>query len=237
VARVVTFAVAALAAAALLGAADGSASPAQNARLIGTVGPGFSIVLTNAQGARVTRLDPGTYDVEVRDLSFEHNFRLTGPGVTRVTGVEEQGTENWTVTLTDGTYRFLCDPHSSTMRGSFAVGNAATQPAPAPTPPARVVTPKTRLVLQSGPDYEITLKTAAGAAVRTMKRGTYTIVVRDRSRIHNAHVRGPGFDRATTLTFQGTQRWRARLARTGTLRFLCDPHVFQGMRGSARIVR
>ena len=70
-----------------------------------------------------------------------------------------------------------------------------------------------------------------------MKRGTYTVTVRDRSRIHLAHVRAPGFDRTTTLPFQGTQRWRARLARTGTLRFLCDPHVLQGMRGSAKIVR
>jgi plastocyanin len=233
--RAVAFA-SSLAFAALLCVADGSASPAQSTKLVGTVGPGFSIVLADAQGTRVTRLDPGTYDVEVRDLSPEHNFRLTGPGVTRFTGIEEQGTESWTVTLTDGTYRFLCDPHSSQMRGTFAVGNAPSQPPPSP-PPARVVTPKTRLVLASGPDFTITLRTAAGAAVRTMKRGTYTVTVRDRSRIHLAHVRAPGFNRTTTLPFQGTQRWRATLARTGTLRFLCDPHVLQGMRGSARIVR
>jgi hypothetical protein len=28
-----------------------------------------------------------------------------------------------------------------------------------------------------------------------------------------------------------------KLARVGTLRFLCDPHAVDGMRGSAKIVR
>jgi plastocyanin len=98
------------------------------------------------------------------------------------------------------------------------------------------VTPKTRLVLTSGPNFTISLKTAAGATVKTMKRGTYTIAVRDRSRIHNARVRAPGYARATTLPFTGTQTWKAKLARAGTLRFLCDPHALQGMRGSAKVV-
>ena len=58
-----------------------------------------------------------------------------------------------------------------------------------------------------------------------MKVGTYTLTVRDRSRFHNAHVVGPGYNRKTTLAFVGTQRWKVRLARAGTLRFLCDPHA------------
>jgi len=63
------------------------------------------------------------------------------------------------------------------------------------------------------------------------------MVVRDRSRIHNAHVVAPGFNRKTTLPFVGAQRWKVKLARPGALRFLCDPHASTGMRGSARIVR
>jgi plastocyanin len=233
--RAVGLTLAGLAVAALLWAADGAAVHAQNPKLFGTVGPGESIVLRDAQGARVTRLDPGTYDVEVEDLSDEHNFHLRGPGVNRQTVVETQGKDSWTVTFTDGTYTYLCDPHSTTMRASVSVGNPPAAAPPRQAAPA--VTARTRLVLTSGPGEVITLKTAAGANVKTMKRGTYTVRVRDRSRIHNAHVVAPGFNKKTTLPFVGTQTWKMPLRRTGTLRFLCDPHAITGMKGSAKIVR
>ena len=232
--RVLVFALA-LAAAALLGATDGAAVQTQNVKLVGTVGPGFSITLEDAQGSRVRNLEPGTYDIEVKDLSEEHNFHLTGPGVDRLTPVGATTTESWTVTLTNGTYRYVCDPHSTTLRGSFTVGATPTPP-PTSTPPP--VTAKTKLVLTSGPGFVITLKTAKGKAVKTMKRGTYTMVVRDRSRIHNAHVVAPGFNRKTSpLTYKGSQTWKVKLKKTGTLRFLCDPHARGGMKGSAKIVR
>ncbi|HSF62482.1 MAG TPA: plastocyanin/azurin family copper-binding protein [Gaiellaceae bacterium] len=225
----------ALAAAALLGATDGSAVQSQNVKLVGTVGPGFSITLVDAQGNRVRSLPPGAYDIEVRDLSEEHNFHLTGPGVDRLTPVGAATTESWTVTLTNGTYRYVCDPHATTMRGSFTVGATPTTPPPTSTPTP--VTAKTRLVLTSGPGFVITLKTPKGKAVKTMKRGTYTMVVRDRGPTHNAHVVAPGFNRKTSpLTYTGSQTWRVKLSRTGTIRFLCDPHARGGMRGSAKIV-
>lgn len=225
----------ALAAAALLGATDGSAVQSQNVKLVGTVGPGFSITLVDAQGNRVRSLQPGAYDIEVRDLSEEHNFHLTGPGVDRLTPVGTATTESWTVTLTNGTYRYVCDPHATTMRGSFTVGATPTTPPPTSTPTP--VTAKTRLVLTSGPGFVITLKTPKGKAVKTMKRGTYTMVVRDRGPTHNAHVVAPGFNRKTSpLTYTGSQTWRVKLSRTGTIRFLCDPHARGGMRGSAKIV-
>ena len=231
--RVAALAITALVVAALLAAADGAAVQAQNLRLSGTVGPGESIVLRDAQGNRVTKLDPGTYDIEVQDLSDEHNLHLHGPGVDRRSPVEGQGTEAWTVTLRDGIYTFECDPHSTTMRGTVTVGNPPVrQPQPTPT-----VTAKTRLVLTSGPAEVITLKTAAGANVKRMKLGTYSVRVRDRSRIHNAHVVAPGFNKRTTLPFVGTQTWKIALKRTGTFRFLCDPHAVVGMKGSAKIVR
>ena len=92
-------------------------------------------------------------------------------------------------------------------------------------------------MLTSGPGQVIGLRTGAGRRVTAMKVGTYTMVVRDRSRLHNARVTAPGFRRATTVPFVDQRRWRVRLARPGTLRFLCDPHASLGMRGSARIVR
>jgi hypothetical protein len=122
------------------------------------------------------------------------------------------------------------------MRGSFSVGNAP--PTTTPPPAAGAVTPKTKLVLTSGPDFVISLKTTAGKAVKAVKLGTYTVVVRDRSRVHNAHVAAPGFNRKTNpLTYTGTQTWKVKLGKPGALRFLCDPHALAGMKGSAKIVR
>ena len=100
-----------------------------------------------------------------------------------------------------------------------------------------MVTPQAKLQLTSGPGFAISLKTAAGKAVKRMRTGTYTVVVRDRSQIHNAHLVAPGYNRATKpLAYRGTQTWKVKLAKVGTLRFLCDPHAAQ-MKGSARIVR
>ena len=225
---------AALLVAGLLGAADGAAVRAQKPKLFGSVGQG--IVLRDAQGNRVTKLDPGTYDIEVEDQSDFHTFHLVGPGVDERTEVEFTGTVNWTVTLKDGNYIYYCDVHPLSLRGAFVAGNPPAQPPP-PPPTSGVVTSKTKLVLTAGPAQVITLKTSAGKAVKTMKLGTYTMVVRDRGRIHNAHVTAPGYNRKTSpLTYTGTQTWRVKLAKIGKLRFLCDSHALVGMKGSAKIV-
>jgi hypothetical protein len=57
----------------------------------------------------------------VRDQTKEHNFHLTGPGLTKTTTVAWVGTTKWTVDLKPGTYRFVCDPHAPLMKGSFTV--------------------------------------------------------------------------------------------------------------------
>ena len=220
----------ALAAAALLGSADSAAVSAQNPKLFGEVGPDFEISLRDAQGNRVTKLDPGTYDIEVEDKSDFHTFHLEGPGVDERTEVAFVGKVSWTVTFRDGNYVYHCDPHPS-LRGTFVAGNPATTP-----PPSTVITPKTKLVVTAGPAQVITLKTAAGKAVKRLKKGTYTVTVRDRSRLHNVHLVAPGYNRRTTLPFLGKQTWKVKLTRVGTLRYRCDPHAVNGMRGSAKIV-
>jgi plastocyanin len=229
----VVISVVVLAAAALFLAAGSSARSTQQTKLVGTVGPDFSISLVDAQGNDVSKLDPGTYVIQVKDLSDFHNFHLFGPGVNETTGIAAMGDVTWTVTFTDAIYRFVCDAHPTSMIGRFTVGNPpSTSPPPAtPAPNAK------KLVLTSGPGYTITLKTTAGKPAKSLKLGTYQVVVRDRSSFHDAHIVAPGFDRATTVAFVGTKTWKMKLARTGTLRFLCDPHASQGMRGSARIVR
>jgi plastocyanin len=107
----------ALAAALAVGATALAAPPT----IQGTVGPGFTISLKKA-GKKVTTLKPGRYTFVVADRSAIHDFHLSGPGVQKVvTGVEFTGTKRVTVTLKRGTYRFVCDPHSGAMRGSFRV--------------------------------------------------------------------------------------------------------------------
>jgi plastocyanin len=95
--------------------------PAQAAvpKLVGTDGPGFTISLTKG-GKKVTQLKAGKYVITVNDRASFHNFHLTGPGVNRKTSVSGTGTTSWTVTLQKGkTYRFVCDPHATQMKGSF----------------------------------------------------------------------------------------------------------------------
>ena len=89
--------------------------------LTASVGPGFEISLTGADGADVTTLTAGTYTIDVDDQSDIHNFHLTGTGVDESTEVSEVETETWDVTFEAGTYEFVCDPHASQMNGSFEV--------------------------------------------------------------------------------------------------------------------
>ncbi len=99
----------------------GSASPSAT-KLLATDGPGFTISLKTARGIRVTKLRHGTYTIVVRDRSRIHNFHLRGPGaVNKRTTVAFVGTRTWTVRLVAGTYRYICDPHATIMRGSFRV--------------------------------------------------------------------------------------------------------------------
>jgi len=114
---VVTAALAGLAALALTSSA-GAAAPT---KLVGTVGPGFTITLKKT--ARPVRLlTPGRYSITVADKSNIHNFHLKGPGVNKeITTVGFVGTKTVIVALRKGTYTFVCDPHFTSMKGSFKV--------------------------------------------------------------------------------------------------------------------
>ena len=192
-----------------------AAIPAAN-ELIGTVGPGFTITLKQAGGADVVQLDPGTYTIEVSDVAQDHNFHLFGPGVNQSTDVAQTGTFNWTVNLVEGRYTLVCDPHSTDMRRDFVVGNPPAAPPPTP-PPAAV--PK--LLATVGPRNTITLRSGTGAVLKTLKPVTYSITVRDRSRLHNFHLVGKGVNRKSTLAGTGTLTWRLKLS-AGVLRFYSD---------------
>jgi hypothetical protein len=117
--KLVLVAVACLAASAFLGPAGAGAAPA---KLLATVGPGHTITLRTPAGGPARSVKAGVYAVVVRDRAADHDFRLVGPGVNKATGVGFMGTQTWKVRLARGkTYRFVCDPHSDEMFGSFRV--------------------------------------------------------------------------------------------------------------------
>ena len=90
-------------------------------KLVGNVGPGFTITLVKG-GKAVKTLKAGTYKITVHDKASIHNFHLFGPGVNKKTGVPFTGTKNWTVKLTKGSYTYRCDIHfMSGMIGHFKV--------------------------------------------------------------------------------------------------------------------
>jgi len=81
-----------------------------------------------------------------------------------------------------------------------------------------------KLVATVGPGYTISLKTTTGKRVNTLTRGTYAIVVKDRSDEHNFYVRGPGVSKAFTgVGFVGTKTVNVRLG-SGRYAFVCTPH-------------
>src|SRR5262249_56388646 len=83
----------------------------------------YVISVQDASGNSVTHLDPGAYTIDVSDRSAIHNFHLVGPGVDKATNVLGTGDFVWNVTLVDGYYKFLCDPHVTAIHGDVIVGN------------------------------------------------------------------------------------------------------------------
>jgi plastocyanin len=187
-----------------------SPTAADNGQLTGSVGPGFAISVTDSSGMAVKHLDPGTYTLLVHDLSAEHNFHLSGPGVDITTDVTFVGDKTFTITVTNGTYNFVCDVHASRMHGLFTAGTTAP---PATTTPAPASKP-------------LTLRVGAGrtlAAPARLAAGPYAITVRDASAADNLHLKGTGVDRKTGVAFMGQAHWAVTLT-AGSYRVFSDAH-------------
>jgi hypothetical protein len=207
-----------------------AAIPAAATQLRGTAGPGFSITLQNEAGTIVSRLDPGTYDIAVRDLSIDHNFHLYGPGVEEATSVDAIEDKNWTVTFSEGRYTYVCDLHPTQMVRELVVGNPpAATPKPTPTPK-----PAPKLLATVGPKATISLRSGSGAPIKSVKAGTYSIVVRDRSKAHNFHLVGVGVNKKSSVAAVGTTTWKLKLSK-GALRFYSDKAPTT-VKGSIKVV-
>jgi hypothetical protein len=187
-----------------------SSTGADNGQLVGSVGPGFGISLKDSSGAAVTHLAAGTYTLLVHDLSEEHNFHLSGPGVDVTTDVVFTGDQTFTINVTNGTYTFICDVHSTTMHGLFTGG---TTPPPTTTTPTPAATP---LTLRVGPGRTLTVPAR-------LAKGRYAITVRDATAADNLHLKGLGVDRKTGVPFKGQAHWTVTL-KAGSYRVFSDAH-------------
>jgi plastocyanin len=186
------------------------AGQAAGTSLVGTVGPGPSISLTNADGVPVIHLDPGTYTILVHDKSVDHNFHLLGPGgVDQSTDVAFIGDATWTVTLVNGKYVYQCDAHPGTMHKTFTSG---------------VVPVALKLNGTVGPGKTISLKTTAGAKAKVVAPGSYKITVKDKTKADNFHLTGPGVNKKTGVRFRGTVTWNVKLIVGKTYRYRSDAH-------------
>jgi hypothetical protein len=175
---------------------------ADTAVLIGDVGLGdaFQISLIDSSGVPVKHLDAGTYTLVVHGHSIHHNFHLSGPGVDVATPFAV-GDQTFTITLSDGVYTFVCDPHHLTMRGAFTVGSVTA-------PPAGQLTAS----------FAGGSKNALGPLAPPPPAGTYVITVHDRSAKDGFRIAGPGVSRSTSTRFTGTVKWTVTL-RKGTYEY------------------
>jgi plastocyanin len=103
---------------------------------------------------------------------------------------------------------------------AVAVGTAGTQKS-------------TGLTGEVGPGFSIELK-LAGKDLKTIKAGTYTMKVQDKSAMHNFHLIGPGVNKKTAVGTTSETSWTVKL-RPGKYTYQCDPHAASGMKGSFRV--
>jgi plastocyanin len=87
---------------------------------------------------------------------------------------------------------------------------------------------------ETGPGFEIEVK-QNGEDAESVKAGTYTLKVEDKSDQHNFHLIGPGVDKKVTeVGFVGDKTVTVTLKK-GTYTYQCDPHAASGMKGTFEV--
>ena len=79
--------------------------------------------------------------------------------------------------------------------------------------------------------FQLSLTDPSGSPVAHLDPGTYTLLVHDRSALHNFHLFGPGGADVATAVDEVTDRTFTVTLADGVYTFQCDPHSFSGMRG------
>ncbi len=104
-----------------------------------------------------------------------------------------------------------------------AVVVAALMPAMAATAAGAQTTPRRVVYGVVNEHFDITLKNAKGRRIVRLAPGLVSFRIYDASNMHNFHLRGPGFNRATYIRGTGHVVWRVRLT-AGKWKFRCDEH-------------
>jgi plastocyanin len=123
--------------------------------------------------------------------------------------------------------RLLAKSGASMHQLAFGAALAALAAALAVPGLAPAATRNNTLIGTDGPGFTITM------SKKTVKAGTYTIVIHDKSNIHNFHLTGPGVNELTSVPSVGTKTWAVKLKK-GTYTFVCDPHATT-MKGVLRV--
>ena len=85
-----------------------------------------------------------------------------------------------------------------------------------------------------GPGFTIEVS-QNGEDAESVKAGTYTLKVEDKSSSHNFHLIGPGVDETVTqVPFEGEKTVTVTLEK-GTYTYQCDPHATMGMKGTFEV--
>jgi len=192
----------------VLPAAAGRQDVATLTAIVGT-NDGFTIMLNDPSGKRVSEIAPGTYTVVVQDRSAIHNFHLASNEDATIdfrTDLEFVGEQSFTVTFRDRTrYAYACEPHWQTMNGSFFVTSTPAPPPPTVRKLSAVVKPGGGISLSS----------------TSVPAGRYRLTVNDQGKRDNFHLRGRAVNKRTGLAFRGRVGWGLSLAR-GVYRYGSD---------------
>jgi Copper binding proteins, plastocyanin/azurin family len=95
-------------------------------------------------------------------------------------------------------------------------------------------TPVLNAIVGTNDAFDITLNDASGNKVDRLLPGTYTVVVDDRSRLHNFHLASnsdPTVDFRTDIDFVGQQSFTVTFKNNTEYAYACEPH-WQVMNGS-----
>jgi plastocyanin len=117
-------------------------------------------------------------------------------------------------------------------RSAFILAALAVIAALVAAASASAATPK--LAGETGPGFTIQLK-SAGKTVKSLKAGTYTIKVEDKSSIHNFHLFGPGVNKTTAIDGTSETTWKVKL-KPGKYTYQCDAHASEGMKATFKVV-
>jgi hypothetical protein len=141
-----------------------------------SVGPGFEIQLKTPEGALVSQLGAGSYAIHVNDSATNHNFHLEGPSVNMATGIADIQEVDWMVDFGDAYYTYHCDMHPG-LTGSFAAGNVAPLPAPAPAAPVTTTLIPVPPVVSGGSSSSSSSSIPVPAVVKSRVAGTVKVTL------------------------------------------------------------